>query len=101
MDDRPPRLWWSMWKRFIIGGALIVALSAGATATVALNTVSGIAEEVFPIRIKVPKGLVTPVYSGGPQTILMLGSDRRRQAKNTVYRNNPPPTDTKLPAPIH
>ena len=24
MDDRPPRLWWSMWKRFIIGGALII-----------------------------------------------------------------------------
>jgi LCP family protein required for cell wall assembly len=96
MDDRPPRLWWSMWKRFIIGGALIVALSAGATATVALNTVSGIAEEVFPIRIKVPKGLVTPVYSGGPQTFLILGSDRRRQAKNAFDRNNPPHSDTML-----
>ena len=58
-DERPPRLWWGMWKRFLLAAVLIVALSAGATATVALNTVSEIADEVFPklSQINAPKGL--------------------------------------------
>ena len=56
---------------------LIMALSGAATATVALNTVSGIASEVFPAlnQINAPKGVVTPEYSGGPQTFLILGTD--------------------------
>jgi LCP family protein required for cell wall assembly len=87
-----------MLKRFAIAGVVIVVLSGGATATVALNTVSSIAEEVFPKinHINVPKGVVTPVYSGGPQTFLILGSDRRAQAKNTFDRSNPPHSDTML-----
>ena len=46
-EQRPPRLWWAMWKRFLIGGALVVALSFAATLTVALNTATSIAEKVF------------------------------------------------------
>ena len=78
-DERPPAPGWSMLKRFVLAGTVIVVLSAGATATVALNTVSGIAEEVFPKlnQINAPKGVVTPVYSGGPQTFMILGTDRR------------------------
>jgi LCP family protein required for cell wall assembly len=85
-----------MWKRFLIAGALIVALSGAATATIALNTVSGIAAEVFPTTVHVPKGVVAPVYSGGPQTLLILGSDRRPQAKDALDRNDPPHSDTIL-----
>jgi polyisoprenyl-teichoic acid--peptidoglycan teichoic acid transferase len=99
MDDQhPPSLWWGMWKRFLIGGVLIVALSAGATATVALNTVSGIADEVFPTlnHIKAPAGLITPEYSGGPQTFLVLGSDRREKSKDALDREDPPHSDTIL-----
>jgi polyisoprenyl-teichoic acid--peptidoglycan teichoic acid transferase len=99
MDDQhPPSLWWGMWKRFLIGGVLIVALSAGATATVALNTVSGIADEVFPTlnHIKAPAGLITPEYSGGPQTFLVLGSDRREKSKDAFDREDPPHSDTIL-----
>jgi len=97
MDEkRPPALWWSMWKRFLIGGALIALLSGGATATVAVNTVSGIAAEVFPRTIRVPKSVVTPVYSGGPQTFLILGSDRRSGAKNAEERSDPGRSDTLL-----
>src|SRR3984893_2362369 len=97
-DQRPPALWWAMWKRFLIAGVLIMLLTGVATATVALNTVSGIAEEVFPHlnQINTPKGLVTPVYSGGPQTFLILGSDRRAKAKNAFDRSNPPHSDTIL-----
>jgi LCP family protein required for cell wall assembly len=87
-----------MWKRFLIGGALIVLLSGAATATVALNTVSGIAGEVFPKlnQINAPKGVVTPVYSGGPQTFLILGSDRRTGSKNSEERNAEAHSDTIL-----
>jgi LCP family protein required for cell wall assembly len=97
-DERPPSLGWSMLKRFLLAGGVIVLLSAGATATVALNTVGGIAEEVFPRinQIKAPKGVVTPVYSGGPQTFMILGSDRRTGSKDAVDRENPPHSDTIL-----
>src|SRR5947209_10580002 len=95
-EQRPPALWRGMWKRFLIAGVAIALLSGGATATVALNTVSGIAAEVFPNTIPVPKGVVTPVYSGGPQTFLILGSDRRQRAKDAFDRSNPPHSDTIL-----
>ncbi|HWX95207.1 MAG TPA: LCP family protein [Solirubrobacteraceae bacterium] len=85
-------------KRFLLAGLVIVLLSAGATATVALNTVSGIAEEVFPKinQINAPKGVVTPVYSGGPQTFMILGTDRRTGSKDAADRENPPHSDTIL-----
>ena len=85
-DERPPSLWKGMWARFLIGGLLIALLSGAATATIALNTVSGIAAEVFPNTIVAPKGVVTPVYNGGPQTFLVLGSDRRARAKSALDR---------------
>jgi LCP family protein required for cell wall assembly len=97
-DQRPPSLGWSMLKRFVLAALVIVLLSAGATATVALNTVSGIAEEVFPKinQINAPKGVVTPVYSGGPQTFMILGTDRRTGSKDAADRENPPHSDTIL-----
>jgi polyisoprenyl-teichoic acid--peptidoglycan teichoic acid transferase len=98
MDERPPSLWRGMWMRFAIAGVLIVALSGAATATVALNKASGIAEELFPTlsQIKTPKGLVTPEYGGGPQTFLILGSDRRSGSKNAGERDAAPRSDTIL-----
>jgi polyisoprenyl-teichoic acid--peptidoglycan teichoic acid transferase len=87
-----------MWKRFLIAAVLIVALAGGATATVALNEVGGIAKEVFPKvnEIKVSAKVVTPVYSGGPQTFLILGSDRRVGSKDAYDREDPPHSDTIL-----
>src|SRR6202162_158709 len=97
-DERPPSLWLGMWKRFLIGGVLIVLLSGGATATVTLNTASGIAHDIFsPLnQIGAPKGLVTPEYNGGPQTYLILGSDRRAASKDALDRTDPPHSDTIL-----
>src|ERR1700680_4544413 len=97
-EERPPSPGLGMLKRFLIGGVLIVLLRGGATATVALNTVSGIADEVFPKlnQVVAPKGVVTPVYSGGPQTFLILGSDRRALSKDTSDRTDPPHSDTLL-----
>jgi LCP family protein required for cell wall assembly len=97
-DERPPRLSWGMWKRFLLAAVTIVALSAGATATVALNTVNGIAEEVFPkiSQIHAPKGLVTPEYNEGPENFLVLGSDRREGSVDSYDKTDPPHSDTIL-----
>ena len=97
-DDEGRRSWWSLRKRFALAAVLIVALSAGATATLALNTVSGIAEEVFPklSQISAPKGLVTPEYNEGPETFLVLGTDRREGSKDAFDREDPPHSDTIL-----
>lgn len=87
-----------MTKRFAIAAVAIVALSAGATATVALNKITSIAEEVFPklSQIDTPKGVVTAEYNGGPQTFLILGTDRRVGAKDSFDREDPPHSDTIL-----
>jgi LCP family protein required for cell wall assembly len=87
-----------MWKRFLLAGILIAALSGAATATVALNTVSTLAHEVFPeiAKIKAPKGLVQLKYDGGPQTFLVLGSDRRSGSHNSEERKATPHSDTIL-----
>jgi len=97
-DEHFPRPWLSVWKRFILAGVLIVALSAGATATVARNILNGTAEEVFPkaSQINAPKGLVTPEYNEGPETFLILGTDRREGSKDLADRSNPPHSDTML-----
>ncbi len=99
MDDETPRFGHGgLWRRFLIGGVLIVLLSGAATATFALNTASDIAHEVFPRlnQIDAPKGVITPVYNGGPQTFLILGSDRRVGSKNREERNAEAHSDTIL-----
>jgi polyisoprenyl-teichoic acid--peptidoglycan teichoic acid transferase len=97
-DERPPSPGWGMLKRFLLAGVLIVLLSGGATATLALNKITGIAEEAFPklSQINAPKGVVTAEYSGGPQTFLILGSDRREGSKDAYDRTDPPHSDTIL-----
>src|SRR5271156_3778480 len=97
-DERPPSLWWGMWTRFAIAGVLIVVLSGAATATVALNKITTLADEVFPklSRIEAPRGLVTPEYGGGPQTFLILGSDRRSGSKNSEEKDAAGHSDTIL-----
>jgi LCP family protein required for cell wall assembly len=97
-DERPPSLSRGMWLRFVLAAILIVGLSGAATATVALNKASSIAEELFPSRnqIKTPKGLVTPEYGGGPQTFLILGTDRRSGSKNPGEKDAAAHSDTIL-----
>src|SRR5271163_4472639 len=96
--ERPPSPGWSVLKRFLLAAVLIVLLSGGATATLALNKISTIAEEVFPKlnQISAPKGVVTAEYSGGAQTFLILGSDRREGSKDNYDKEDPPHSDTIL-----
>jgi polyisoprenyl-teichoic acid--peptidoglycan teichoic acid transferase len=98
-QERPPRLWRGMWARFAIAAVLIIALSGGATATVATNTVKKYAEDFFPktSQIKVKGGVIKPPeYEGAPQTFLVLGSDRRSGSKNSFERDAEAHSDTIL-----
>jgi LCP family protein required for cell wall assembly len=95
-EQRPPSLSWGMWKRFSLGALLIVLLSGGATATIALTTASSIAHNLLKNTVSIPKRLVAPEYNGGPQTYLVLGSDRRAKSKDSLDRTDPPHSDTIL-----
>lgn len=82
-DDKPPRVAWGMYKRFALAGVLITLLTAGAVASAGLleiddtlgaftsanrgNTIPGVDKP----------GVLDGVAAGKPQTILVLGSDRR------------------------
>src|SRR5690349_11468059 len=39
-DDRPPKLWWGMWKRFLLGSVVLILLAAAVTATAAFEEVT-------------------------------------------------------------
>jgi LCP family protein required for cell wall assembly len=95
-DERPPRPWLGMWQRFALAGVLIVLLCGAATAAVTLRTASQLARDIFPklSQIHAPKGVVTPVYDEGPQTFLILGSDKRYSSKNSEEREAAPHSDT-------
>jgi LCP family protein required for cell wall assembly len=97
-DERPPRLGLGMWQRFALAGVLIVLLCGGATAAVTLSTASRIAEEIFPKlnQIRTPKGLISSIYTGGPKTFLILGSDKRYGSKNAEEREAGAHSDTML-----
>jgi LCP family protein required for cell wall assembly len=80
-DDRPPRLARGMYKRFLLAALVVVLSSAATVATAALleikddtdiflgNGGGGLNKET--------KDALDDVDAGGPQTILLLGSDQR------------------------
>jgi polyisoprenyl-teichoic acid--peptidoglycan teichoic acid transferase len=92
-DQRPPRLAFGMYKRFLLGALVLVLASAGTVATAALLEVKDDAN-LFLRGSRGSNGLgsdvgdaLDNVDSGGPQTILLLGSDQRYvdiKARNPV-----------------
>jgi len=90
--EGPPRLSWDMWKRFALGGILVVALTAMAVAAgVLLQVHETIA--VFQRNSTPIPGIeneLDEVEPGSPQTILVLGSDRRYGQS----KGEPPRSDT-------
>ena len=77
--QEPPRLARSMWKRFALGMATIVFLTAAASSSAVLlvvdDSLDSFLKENVPIRDV--EGVLDDVDAGDPQTILVLGSDRR------------------------
>ena len=67
-----------LWKRLLLGAALVVFASAGATAVAAFHEVDKIVDklELGP-ELKLGKGKLATTDPGKPQTLMILGSDRR------------------------
>src|SRR5690606_14251072 len=78
-SDDPPRLAWSMWKRFVAAMATIVFLTAAGSATAVLLEVDSAVDAFkrFNTPIAGVEEVLDDVDAGDPQTILVLGSDRR------------------------
>ena len=77
--EAPPRLGWEMWKRFAIGAVLVITLSATAVASAVLLEVHESIDQFQKFSAPIPgiDNELDKVEPGGPQTILVLGSDRR------------------------
>ena len=78
MDDLPGRARWLL-LRMLLGGLIVMLISGGAVATAGLLQVKSVANvfknagKVAPLR----PGTIDRAESGKPQTILLVGSDRR------------------------
>jgi LCP family protein required for cell wall assembly len=99
-NERPPRPGLSFLGRAFGSVVVIVLLAAGATATAGLLQIK---EELAtpadaPPPIKPAKGVIEDVKPGKPQTILILGSDRRwsdlKKNNPALARSNPARSDT-------
>jgi LCP family protein required for cell wall assembly len=81
-------------KRFALGALIIVLLTAAATATATLLEITDDVQ-IIEQGAKIPgiSGVLDNVSSGGAQTILILGSDRRFV---DIKQHNPARSDTIL-----
>ncbi len=95
-EERPPNLWRGMFKRFAIAAVLIVVLAAGVTATAALEQVKQVADVIGRGSAPIRSADLTPDKPGAPQTILVIGSDKRALSRSAFDRNDPPHSDTLL-----
>jgi polyisoprenyl-teichoic acid--peptidoglycan teichoic acid transferase len=78
-DEEPPRLAWGMWKRFLAAMFCIVFLTGTGTVTAALLQFDTLVDAFNRSgnRIADVEDVLDDVDAGDPQTILVLGSDRR------------------------
>jgi LCP family protein required for cell wall assembly len=96
-EDKPPRVAFGMYKRFALAGVVITVLTAGAVASAGLLEVDDLVKTFVqeqPAR-SIPgiKGALDDVPAGKPQTILVLGSDRRFV---DIKQDNPARSDTMM-----
>jgi polyisoprenyl-teichoic acid--peptidoglycan teichoic acid transferase len=88
---KPRRFWW----RFVLASVLIVAVSAGATATSVLLYIDSIAQALGhndKLHNKLNRALAN-VHPGDPQNILILGSDKRAGEE---FEEDPGRSDTTI-----
>jgi LCP family protein required for cell wall assembly len=96
-DEKPPRVAFGMYKRFALAGVLITLLTAGAVASAGLLEVNDLVTTFVHAQPQhdIPgiKGALDDVPAGKPQTILVLGSDRRFV---DIKQDNPARSDTMM-----
>src|SRR3954467_4449059 len=92
-EERPPRPAFSVYKRAALGAVSIVLLTAAAVSTAVLLQVKEVVDIYNQVRHPIPhiKGVLDDVPAGKPQTIMLLGSDRRYIA---IKQKNPTRSDT-------
>jgi LCP family protein required for cell wall assembly len=67
-----------LWKRLLLGGFLVIFAAAGATAVAAFHEVDKVVSALQEgTELKLGKNTLATTDPGKPQTILILGSDRR------------------------
>jgi len=71
-----------MAKRFLLAAVGVVLLSAAATATLALNEVGKLVDALGQNRaVKIGSEVLAPTSKGAPETLLLVGDDRRPPPK--------------------
>jgi polyisoprenyl-teichoic acid--peptidoglycan teichoic acid transferase len=67
-----------LWKRLLLGGVLVIFVAAGATAVAAFHEVDKVVKalELGP-ELRLGKEKLAETDPGQPQTLMILGSDRR------------------------
>jgi polyisoprenyl-teichoic acid--peptidoglycan teichoic acid transferase len=86
----PPRV----WKRLLIGAFLVIAATAATTAAAGFNELHGFVNALNQTRAPELGNALTPPSAGAPQTILLMGSDKR--ANGARDAGSPPHTDTMM-----
>ena len=81
---------WMLPLRMLLGGLLITVATGGAVATAGLLQLKGIQDELhrFGHTVDFQNGTVTPTEAGKPQTLLLVGSDRRYGAGKKDARSD-------------
>lgn len=83
-----------LWARMLLGCALVVAATAATVATGTLLEVKAFTDALKQSpQLNLGNELAT-ANAGGPQTILLIGSDKR--AKGAIDSTGPPHSDTML-----
>jgi LCP family protein required for cell wall assembly len=79
--EPPFRRWW-LAKRVLLAGLGVVLLSAGATTVLALNELDKVVEALGQNRaVKLGSKVLAPTSRGAPETLLLVGDDRRPPPK--------------------
>jgi len=89
-----------VFKRFLIGALIIVSASASATAVASFREIDKVVK-VFtesPNKITDLEGVIEEAEAGKPQTILLMGSDKRSRRASDVRRGliGKPRSDTMI-----
>jgi len=93
LPERPPRPGIGFALRFLLAGLIVLATVGSAVAMSVDNEAKSLIE-ILPEEAKVPEleGVLADVDSGKPQTILLVGDDRR----NTDDKKSPTRSDTMI-----
>ncbi len=70
------------WLRMILGAVIVLLCAAGGSAVFVIEQVHTLAQDLSVTKaLKVQRGALAPTYYGGPETLLLVGDDTRKEYK--------------------